>query len=118
MFSATSPVYNRWGYELVKHDFTTFDITGKWGFEMNDVDYRSRMAFSRQTKTTAEIILHLYESIREAAGEMYLIGCNTVSHLSAGIFELNRIGDDTSGKEWVRTRKMGVNTLGFRMTAA
>ena len=52
---------------------------------------------------------------REAAGNMYLIGCNTISHLSAGIFELNRIGDDTSGKEWARTRKMGVNTLGFRM---
>jgi alpha-galactosidase len=25
------------------------------------------------------------------------------------------VGDDTSGKEWARTRKMGVNTLGFRM---
>jgi alpha-galactosidase len=35
--------------------------------------------------------------------------------LSAGLFELNRIGDDTSGREWARTRKMGVNTLGFRM---
>ena len=46
---------------------------------------------------------------------MYVIGCNTISHLSAGVFELNRIGDDTSGKEWARTRKMGVNTLGFRM---
>jgi len=38
-----------------------------------------------------------------------------MSHLSAGIFEMNRVGDDTSGKEWERTRKMGVNTLGFRM---
>jgi alpha-galactosidase len=38
-----------------------------------------------------------------------------MSHLSAGIFELNRIGDDTSGKEWSRTKKMGVNTMGFRM---
>jgi len=46
---------------------------------------------------------------------MYLIGCNTFSHLSAGIFELNRIGDDTSGQEWARTLKMGVNTLGFRL---
>ena len=59
--------------------------------------------------------MNLYNAIREAAGDMYLIGCNTMSHLSAGIFELNRIGDDTSGKEWERTRKMGVNTLGFRM---
>jgi alpha-galactosidase len=46
---------------------------------------------------------------------MYIIGCNTMSHLSAGVFELNRIGDDTSGKEWARTKKMGVNTLGFRL---
>lgn len=38
-----------------------------------------------------------------------------MSHLSAGVFEMNRIGDDTSGKEWARTRKMGVNTLGFRI---
>jgi len=35
--------------------------------------------------------------------------------LSAGVFELNRIGDDTSGKDWDRTRKMGINTLGFRI---
>ena len=29
--------------------------------------------------------------------------------------EANRTGDDTSGMEWERTRKMGVNTLAFRM---
>ena len=57
----------------------------------------------------------MYYSVRESAGDMYVIGCNTMSHLAAGVFELNRIGDDTSGKEWARTRKMGVNTLGFRM---
>jgi alpha-galactosidase len=37
-----------------------------------------------------------------------------VSHLSAGRFELCRVGDDTSGTEWSRTRRMGVNTLAFR----
>lgn len=46
---------------------------------------------------------------------MYIIGCNTVSHLSAGLVHLSRTGDDTSGKEWERTRKMGVNTLAFRL---
>src|SRR2546427_359144 len=49
-----------------------------------------------------------------AAGDALIIGCNTVSHLSAGRFEIRRIGDDTSGREWARTRKMGVNTLAFR----
>jgi len=28
---------------------------------------------------------------------------------------VQRTGDDTSGREWERTRKMGVNTLAFRM---
>ncbi len=59
--------------------------------------------------------MNLYRNIREAAGDMYLIGCNTVSHLSAGLFEIYRIGDDTSGKEWKRTKEMGVNTMGYRM---
>lgn len=108
-------LYNQWGYQMVKHDFTTFDITGRWGFEMNESITPSGWRFNDNTKTTAEIILNLYTAIRKAAGSMYLLGCNTLSQLSAGLFELNRIGDDTSGKEWDRTRKMGVNTLGFRM---
>ncbi len=107
--------YRQWNYELVKHDYTTFDIFGRWGFQMIDGLTSPGWQFNNGALTNAEIILHLYKSIREAAGEMYLIGCNTMSHLSAGLFELNRIGDDTSGKEWERTKKMGVNTLGFRM---
>ena len=108
-------VYREWGYQLVKHDYSTYDITGRWGFEMNDSITQPGWSFYDKSKTMAEIINHLYLSIREAAGDMYLIGCNTMSHLSAGVFELNRIGDDTSGKEWARTRKMGVNTMGFRI---
>jgi alpha-galactosidase len=109
-------LYHHWGYELVKFDFTTFDIFGRWGFEM--VRDRSMTApgwtMSDTSRTSAEIVLDLYRTIREAAGGMYVISCNTFSHLSAGLFELNRIGDDTSGNEWERTRKMGINTLAFR----
>jgi len=108
-------IYRQWGFEMVKHDFSTYDITGRWGFDMDTSITQPGWSFNDKSKTNAEIINHLYHSIREAAGDIYLIGCNTMSHLSAGIFELNRIGDDTSGKEWARTRKMGVNTLGFRM---
>ncbi len=109
-------LYRNWSYEIVKFDFTTFDIFGKWGFEMlrdramSSPDWRMH----DNSRTNAEIILDLYRTIREAAGETYVIACNTISHLSAGLFELNRIGDDTSGNEWQRTRKMGVNTLAFR----
>jgi alpha-galactosidase len=72
-------------------------------------------AFADRSRTTAEIIRQFYLDIREAAGNKTLIiGCNTVGHLAAGIFELQRIGDDTSGQEWARTRKMGVNCVAFR----
>ena len=56
-----------------------------------------------------------YRTIRQGVGDAVLMGCNTVGHLGAGIFELQRIGDDTSGRDWNRTRKMGVNTLAFRL---
>ncbi len=111
----TIRLYKAWGFDLVKHDYTTYDFFGRWGFAMNEGMTAPGWHFHDRSLTNAEILLHLYNTIRQAAGEMYLIGCNTVSHLSAGIFELNRIGDDTSGKEWARTLKMGVNTMGFRL---
>ncbi|MGI4886925.1 MAG: hypothetical protein ACRYFR_18360 [Janthinobacterium lividum] len=107
--------YQAWGYELVKHDFSTYDLLGRWGFEMADGFTAPGWRFHDDTRTTAEVILDLYQAIRDAAGPAYLIGCNTVGHLAAGLFELSRTGDDTSGLEWDRTRKMGVNTLGFRL---
>lgn len=57
----------------------------------------------------------LYRTIREAADDAVVLGCNVIGHLTAGLAEMNRTGDDTSGREWERTRKMGVNTLAFRM---
>ena len=105
---------HEWGYRLIKHDFSTYDVTTLWGFEMTDgLSFKGR-TFADDTRTTAQIIKALYETIRDAAGDSVVIGCNTIGHLSAGLFEMQRIGDDTSGKEWGRTVKMGVNTLAFR----
>jgi alpha-galactosidase len=105
----------QWGFELIKHDYTTFEIFGRWGFQMGSALTRDGWTFaSGADRTTAEVIDALYGTIRAAAGETLVIGCNTVSHLSAGHFEICRVGDDTSGTEWGRTRKMGVNTLAFR----
>ena len=108
--------YKEWGYEMVKHDFSTYDIFGKWGFEMfSSGDMTSgSWAFHDRSITSAEAVKNLYKEIRSAAGDIILIGCNTFSHLSAGLFEIQRTGDDTSGREWARTLKMGVNTLAFR----
>lgn len=108
-----------WGFTLIKHDFSTFDIFGNWGFEFKISPTYSKtvsFTFANREKTTAEIILDFYRTIKDEAGEdVIIIGCNTVSHLTAGLAELNRIGDDTSGVEWDRTRNYGVNTLAFRL---
>ena len=104
-----------WGYKLIKHDFSTFDIWNCWGYQATDLLSMNELVFHDKTKTTAEIIKNFYLAIREAAGDDVLVmGCNTMSHLSAGIFELQRTGDDTSGREWERTKDYGINTLAFR----
>lgn len=104
-----------WGFDLIKHDYTTFDVLGRWGFQMGAAMTRDGWTFaSGPSRTTAEVIDSLYATIAEAVGDGLAIGCNTVSHLSAGRFAICRIGDDTSGTDWSRTRKMGVNSLAFR----
>jgi len=104
-----------WGYELIKHDYSTFDLTGRWGFEMGPALTPPGWHFHDRGRTTAEIVRDLYSAIRRAAGDAVVLGCNVIGHLAAGLVEAQRIGDDTSGREWSRTRKMGVNTLAFRM---
>jgi alpha-galactosidase len=105
-----------WGYEMVKHDFSTYDLLGQWGFEMGPQPTLPGWSLYDRTRTNAEVIADFYAMLREAAGEPLLLdGCNTVGHLGQGIFDLQRIGDDTSGRQWERTRRMGVNTLAFRL---
>jgi alpha-galactosidase len=103
-----------WGFELIKHDYTSFDLLGRWGSAMGADLTETGWHFADRSRTTAEIALALYRAIREAAPDAVIIGCNTFGHLSADLFELQRTGDDTSGRDFHRTRKMGVNTLAFR----
>jgi alpha-galactosidase len=105
-----------WGYELVKHDYSTFELFGQWGFEMGAQPALPGWTFHDRSRTNAEIVRDFYAGIRRAAGEQTLvIGCNTIGHLGAGLFEIQRTGDDTSGTNWERTRRMGVNTLAYRL---
>ena len=106
----------QWGFELIKHDYSTYDLLGRWGSEMAASPTHPGWKLHDRTRTNAEIIRTLYEEIRRAAGEStQVLGCNTVGHLAAGLFDLQRTGDDTSGKAWERTRRMGVNTLAHRL---
>ncbi len=104
-----------WGYGLIKHDFSTFDVCGQWGFQMGARPTFDGWRLGDDSLTTAEALRNFYQALRRGAGESLLIGCNTIGHLSAGLFEISRTGDDTSGKVWERTRKMGPNTLAMRM---
>jgi alpha-galactosidase len=104
-----------WGYQLVKHDFSTFDHFGRWGPEMGRQLTDAGWAPADRSVTNAEVLLGLYRTIREAAGEALVLGCNTVGHLAAGLVDVQRTGDDSSGKFWERTRRMSVNTLAFRL---
>jgi alpha-galactosidase len=107
--------FRGWGYELIKHDFTTYDLCGRWGMDMKGSITADGWGFADRSRTTAEVIRGLYEDIRSGAGhDTVILGCNTIGHISAGIFEMQRVGDDTSGNNWARTRKMGVNGLAFR----
>ena len=109
----TKRLNKEWGYELIKHDFSTFDIFGKWAFEANGDLADGSWSFYDRSKTTAEIIINFYRTILESAGDALILGCNTMPHLCAGLHHLARTGDDTSGYEWERTRDYGVNTLAF-----
>jgi len=104
-----------WGYDLVKHDFSTYDLLGYWGNGYAGPWIEDGWTLHDRSRTNAEVVKDLYDLLREAAGDALLIGCNTIGHLAAGTHEIQRTGDDTSGTNWDQTRRMGVNTLAFRM---
>jgi alpha-galactosidase len=87
-----------WGYTFIKHDFSTYELFGRWGFEMHGQVTRPGWHFHDRSRTNAEIVHDLYQAIRFAAGEhTTILGCNTVGHIAAG------------------TRRYGVNTLSHRI---
>ncbi|MGB6688444.1 MAG: hypothetical protein WBE76_11430 [Terracidiphilus sp.] len=104
-----------WGFELIKHDYTTWELFGQWGSQMGASPTRGNWHFNDRAHTNAEIVAALYRQLRTTCGQdRVILGCNTVGHLSVGLFDASRTGDDVSGKKWERTRRTGVNTLAFR----
>ncbi|HTB97967.1 MAG TPA: hypothetical protein VK716_13225 [Terracidiphilus sp.] len=105
-----------WGFDLIKHDFTTFELLGQWGSQMGASPTQGNWHFNNRSLTNTEIVILLYKRLRSSCGDdRVILGCNTIGHLSVGIFDATRTGDDVSGREWERTRRTGVNTVAFRL---
>lgn len=103
-----------WGFDLIKHDFSTIDITGLPVLDSEKNDYMmvaKTRSFYDKTKTTATIMKNLYKAIQKGVGDKDVIGCNTVGHLTAGIHSVYRIGHDTSGRSFEWTRRDGINSV-------
>jgi hypothetical protein len=51
--------------------------------------------------TNAEVLVSLCRTIRDAAGDAVVPGCNTVGHLAAGLVHVQRIGDGRRRCRWL-----------------
>ena len=109
----TERIHN-WGFELVKHDFSTQDLLGL-GLMTAQNHGVTLMAANRKlydtTRPLAAVIEDLYRTIQDGMGSDPVIGCCTVGHLVAGIHALQRVGGDTSGRSWEWTVRNGVNAM-------
>lgn len=100
-----------WGYAIIKHDFTSIDMSGNWNHQIDTPIIQSNRRFYDNTKTSATIIKNIYKTIQKGAGDADVIGCNVYGHLSAGIHSMQRVGGDTSGKAFEITRAQGINSM-------
>lgn len=103
-----------WGFDLIKHDFSTMDYFGVAPLSAENCSYelykRKKSPFDK-TKTNATILKNLYKAIQEGVADAEVIACNAVGHLSAGIHSAYRTGNDTSGRSFEWTARNGVNTV-------
>lgn len=95
----------KWGYSLIKHDFSTMDT-------IEDIlDKEADWHFFDRTLTNCQILKNLYSTIQNSAGDAVVIGCDTLNHVAAGIHASQRSGADTSGRSFEITRQDGGEAL-------
>lgn len=104
-----------WGYKLIKYDFVTRDILGSYYADCRSLLNDRGWSLQDRSKTSAQCIKELYETIRKNSGNTILIGCNVIGHLAAGLIHIHRSGDDTSGRNYDRSIYMGIDALAFRL---
>ena len=92
------------GFAIIKHDFTSIDIGA------NPYEAGGPVLYDKH-HPTAYTVRELYRRIERAAGGADVIGCSTYGHLAAGIHAIQRVGGDTSGRNFEITRKDGIGTF-------
>lgn len=108
--------FREWGFRFVKIDYLKYDWCGHFaGVDGDGRLIRDTRKWKDTAHTTAETIVNLYRTMRDAAGdETVILGCNAENHLCAGLFEMSRVGPDTSGKDWEQTKRNGVGAVAFK----
>lgn len=103
-----------WGYDLIKHDFTTIDVMSVDTLTTEQHTKfigSSNRHFFDKTITTATAIKNLYKAIQHGAAGADVIACNAIGHLTAGIHSIYRTGQDTSGRSFEWTHRNGINSV-------
>ncbi|MBR6502920.1 MAG: hypothetical protein IKT42_05700 [Clostridia bacterium] len=102
-----------WGYDMIKHDFTFLDMFGMTRIDMYGLLMTDNWPqhFYDRSKTNAQIVKELYQTIQDAAGDTLVMGCNTPNHLVAGIHAIQRSGGDTSGRHFEISRRYGLHSM-------
>ena len=103
--SADTERIKKWGYSLIKHDFSTMDTIA------DVLTKEDNWHFYDRTLTNCQILKNLYATIQNSADDAVVIGCDTLNHVVAGIHASQRSGADTSGRNFEITRQDGGEAL-------
>ncbi|MGB6122792.1 MAG: glycoside hydrolase family 36 protein, partial [Bacteroidota bacterium] len=105
-------VVTDWGYEYLKYDFSSYDVYGEFGPNLEE-ESTAHPSPMDQEKTTVESYREALGEIRAATeGKAWTLSCNSMMPLSLGAASSFRIGDDVG--DWERTVKYGVRSASAR----
>lgn len=103
-----------WGCTIIKHDFSSYDILGN---SQNLWDGEERWHYYDEARTSAEIVMNFYHSVREAAGpyRAVVMGRNVVGHLGTGNIHIQLPGDIGNNPALWGGSPENVESLSFRL---
>lgn len=104
------------GYSLIIFDGSSVDVFGRTEDEGYPFSVAGDWHFYDQGKTSAEIIMNFYHTIREAAGPYgaVIMGCNAIGHLGTGFMHIQTA---ETMEEMLHSNNayLSVNSVAFRL---